>query len=191
MGRVVCVFIFGLFVEFFLLAAIYLYNGLTGGFLPEGMRAFDVFHYSMDIVRSEATGHVNIIGIITACVLRGWLYFCAHALSLALLEHVYETFTKFTIVEATVCNAAFAGIVLWGVDRWGLPDVEISYYVVYVASLVIALLLAEYLYIITLIERAKERKLQKEITNTYKYYNEMMSNLYSNLSDEDKHEGTK
>ena len=127
-------------IEFGLIAGLFCWNWLGSNLLPDYLKVFLVFQNAQDVFITEATKRFNIIGVVIACFLRGWIYYYAHLVSYGILSDNCYKPINFSKGKAFLCNIIFAIIVILGVMMAGFPDDGQCFLVVYFASLALALI---------------------------------------------------
>lgn len=126
-----------LLTELILLIAIFCWNWLGANLLPDFLQMFLVFQNVGNFVISTATSYLNILGIIIACMLRGWLYLFGHKIAFERLQD--ECYL--TSSESLMYNSLTAVLCIIGVLVFGFPDKGDCFVAAYIISFIFAIFL--------------------------------------------------
>jgi len=136
MDKIISGIIQALFTELFLLLIIYGWNWLGSNLLPDVVAMFLVFRNVDNFIIETATRNLNLLGIVVACILRGWLYLVGHKMA-------FEAFADghyYTTSESYMYHTIIAIISIIGVFVIGFPDKGECFIAAYILSFILAIL---------------------------------------------------
>lgn len=124
-----------LLTELFLLLAIYAWNWLGSHLLPDMVAMFLIFQNVENFIIETATMNLNILGVVIACFLRGWIYLYGHKVALeAFADGCYLTSR-----ESYAFSTLIAIISIIGVFIIGFPDKGDCFIAAYILSFILAI----------------------------------------------------
>lgn len=124
-----------LFTELFLLLLIYGWNWLGSNLLPDFLAMFLVFQNVSNFIIETATRYLNILGVVIACILRGWLYLYGHKMAFeAFAERCYCTTGEYYLYHTVIAVISIIGVLIMG-----FPDKGDCFIAAYIISFIFAI----------------------------------------------------